>query len=347
MAYILWISMNLLFSFYVGAVKNCYPGCRCEVESFGLFDSFSLTKVYCSGVGPNVAPIPIPLDTSYLDLSSNSLHNIADSMLSGPGYTTLVSLDLSNNHLSKVNRNTFSRLRYLETLDLSHNSLEDLADECFSGLPLAEVDLSSNRIQEISLDIFKSKGHGKPVNVDLSNNLLTRVLRRPQMSPLNIQSMNLSGNHLKDVPNLQGVLLRYLNLDGNRIVQIDRGAFAGLKDLLYLSLSGLPDLSVIQPHSFRGLENLQVLDMSKNPKLKLLNSEVFSGLLSLQELNLSNSGVTFLPDNMLNHLPSIRSITLRNDVRCWKNQKQAWFHQQIGQVKSGEFLICDVAGIVL
>lgn len=104
MALFLWLGISLLLAFVQSSsVKNCHPGCHCEVESFGLFDSFSLTRVDCRRMGPSTTmPIPIPLDTAYLDLSSNSIGPLSDTMLAGPGYTTLVSLDLSSNHITKV-----------------------------------------------------------------------------------------------------------------------------------------------------------------------------------------------------------------------------------------------------
>jgi tsukushi (leucine-rich repeat-containing protein 54) len=49
-------------------------------------------------------PVPIPLDTTHLDLSSNTMGPLSDSMLTGPGYTTLISLDLSSNHITEVRR---------------------------------------------------------------------------------------------------------------------------------------------------------------------------------------------------------------------------------------------------
>ncbi|KPP63556.1 tsukushin-like [Scleropages formosus] len=334
--------ISLLLLPLEGAVKNCHPGCRCEVENYGLFDSFSLTKVYCSGVGPSLAPVPIPLDTSFLDLSSNSIHILTDSMLTGPGYTTLVSLDLSSNHISKIQANALSKLRYLESLDLSHNALEDLADSVFAGLPLAEVDLSNNRMQELRLEVFSTKGHGKAINVDVSNNLLSTVSRKPHTSPPSIKTLILSGNSLKVIPNLRGVPLRHLNLDGNLFSRIEENSFADLKDLVHLSLSSLAELTVVQPHSFKDLQNLQVLDLSNNPKLESLKPEVFNGLVSLQELNLSKSGVTSLPNDISSHLPSIRSITIGDSIQCWKTQKQGQFHRQVGQAKSGVFLTCDI-----
>uniref|UniRef100_A0A4W5RA12 Tsukushi small leucine rich proteoglycan homolog (Xenopus laevis) n=1 Tax=Hucho hucho TaxID=62062 RepID=A0A4W5RA12_9TELE len=350
MAFLLCVSLWMLLAVHgqAGAVKNCHPGCHCEVESFGLFDSFSLTRVDCRGVGPSTNPISIPLDTAHLDLSSNSMSLLTDTMLSGPGYTTLVSLDLSNNLISMVSPKALSRLRYLESLDLSHNSLEGLDEGCFSGLPLAEVDLSHNRFREFDLDMFITKDHGEPISVDLSHNRLTLVSWSSSRSPLlHVQSLTLAANQLRAVPKLKGILLRDLSLDGNSISRIEEGAFEDLKDLVYLSLSGLPELSNIQPNCFRGLQSLQVLDLSNNVKLKPLSPAVFRGLVSLQELNLSNSGVTSLPNNMRSHLPIIKSITLGQNIHCWRAQKQGQFHRQLGQEqKHDEVLTCDVEGII-
>ncbi|KAJ7995442.1 hypothetical protein DPEC_G00244610 [Dallia pectoralis] len=336
----LWMLLDVQCQ--AGNVKNCHPSCSCEVENFGLFDSFSLTRVQCRGVGHSTNPITIPLDTAHLDLSSNSLSVLTDAMLSGPGYTTLVSLDLSDNSISTIGPKALSRLRYLETLDLSRNSLEGLAEGCFSGLPLTEVDLSHNLFREFDLDVFSTKGHGEPITVDLSHNRLTSVSRSSSRSPL-LQSLSLAANQLRAVPKLTGMSLRHLSLDGNYISRIDEGAFEDLKDLVHLSLSGLPELWDIQPNSFRGLQNLQSLDLSDNNKLRTLRSVVFSGLASLQELNLSNTGVTSLPNNVLSHLPNIRRMTMNKNIHCWRTQKQGQFHRQLGQEQIHDMVLtCDV-----
>ncbi|XP_051521318.1 tsukushi-like [Myxocyprinus asiaticus] len=347
MATSLCLIFSLLGLAVVGGVKNCHPQCRCEVESFGLFDSFSLTKVYCSGIGPETAPVPIPLDTSHLDLSLNSITSITDLMLSGPGYTTLVSLDLSNNLISQVSPKAFSKLRYLETLDLSNNALESLTDGCFTSLPLVDVDLSENRFKEFSLDLFTSRVQDIPVMVDLSKNLLETISRKTPGNPLYIKSLMLAGNRLKKVPTLIGIPLQYLNLDGNLISNIDAGAFESMTELVYLSLSGLLELTMIHPGSFRGLRNLQVLDLSNNSQLKTLGPDVFGGLVSLQELNLSNTAITPLSQTVFTQIPSIKSIILGPNVHCWKTHKQGQFHRQIGQAKPNDILTCDVAGMIL
>ncbi|XP_066477069.1 tsukushi isoform X1 [Tiliqua scincoides] len=340
MPFSVWFVLLLLLIPSLSTLKTCFPGCHCEVESFGLFDSFSLTKVDCGGIGSHIVPVPIPLDTTYLDLSSNQLESINESMLTGPGYTTLVSLDLSYNKISKIASTTFSRLRYLESLDLSHNSLVALPEECFSRSPLGDIDLSSNLILDISMNVFASTGQGKPINVDLSNNLINRVSRHQDKAIPNIQNLNLSGNRLKSVPNLQGIPLQYLNLDGNPLLTIEKGAFSGLKDLIHLSLSGIHELSEVSPYSFQDLPALQVLDLSNNPNVKSFSTEVFYSLSSLQELNLSGTGVaTSFSKGMLKYLPAIKSITLGKNVKCLKTIREGQYHRQTGLTKK-EILSC-------
>ncbi|XP_072310003.1 tsukushi [Eucyclogobius newberryi] len=345
----LWLAVSSLASAQSSAVQNCHPGCRCDVESFGLFHSFSLTRVDCSGLGHgSTMPIPIPLDTAHLDLSYISISGpLTDNMLSGPGYTTLVSLDLSGNHITTVSPNALSRLRYLESLDLSHNNLAALAPDFFSGLPLSEVDLSHNDFEDFDMNVFATKVTREPVTVDLSNNRLARMSTAARGKTLHIQSLNLTANRFTSVPKLTRLPLWYLNIDANPVKRIEEGAFSQLEDLVYLSIGGNRELQVIEPFAFKGLPNLQVLDLSNNPNLKRLDPKVFAGLDSLQELNLSQSGVSSLPNEMLAHLPSIKSIKLGENIRCWKTRKQGQFHLHLGQQQPTEVLNCNVEGIGL
>lgn len=313
--------------------RPCFPGCQCEVETFGLFDSFSLTRVDCSGLGPHIMPVPIPLDTSHLDLSSNRLEMVNESVLAGPGYTTLAGLDLSHNLLTSISPTAFSRLRYLESLDLSHNGLAALPAESFTSSPLSDVNLSHNRLREVSVSAFTTHSQGRALHVDLSHNLIHRLLPHPARASLpapTIQSLNLAWNRLRAVPNLRDLPLRYLSLDGNPLAAIGPGAFAGLGGLTHLSLASLQGLPQLAPHSFHELPGLQVLDLSGNPKLTWVGAEVFSGLGSLQELDLSGTGLVPLPEVLLHHLPALQSVSVGQDMRCRRLVREGAYPRQPG-----------------
>lgn len=317
----------------VQTTRPCFPGCQCEEETFGLFDSFSLTRVDCSSLGPHIVPVPIPLDTAHLDLSSNRLETVNESVLAGPGYTTLAGLDLSHNLLTSIAPTAFSRLRYLESLDLSHNGLAALPAEVFSSSSLSDVNLSHNRLREVSISAFSTHSQGRTLHVDLSHNLIHRLLPHPARASLpapTIQSLNLAWNRLRAVPDLRDLPLRYLNLDGNPLATIHPGAFMGLAGLTHLSLASLQSVPQLAPHGFRELPGLQVLDLSGNPKLQWAGAEVFSGLGLLQELDLSGTSLVPLPEMLLHHLPALQSVSVGQDVQCRRLVREGAYPRQPG-----------------
>lgn len=331
----MWCSLFLLL-LAVGGVRTtrpCFPGCQCEEETFGLFDSFSLMRVDCSSLGPHIVPVPIPLDTAHLDLSSNRLETVNESVLAGPGYTTLAGLDLSHNLLTSIAPTAFSRLRYLESLDLSHNGLAALPAEIFTATSLSDVNLSHNRLREVSISAFSTHSQGRAQHVDLSHNLIHRLLPhqpRVSLSAPTIQSLNLAWNRLRAVPDLRDLPLRYLSLDGNPLATINPGAFMGLAGLTHLSLASLQSALQLVPHGFRELPGLQVLDLSGNPKLKWAGAEVFSGLGLLQELDLSGTSLVPLPEMLLHHLPALQSVSVGQDVQCRRLVREGAYPRQPG-----------------
>nr|BAG52371.1 unnamed protein product [Homo sapiens] len=296
-----WPLLLLLAVSGAQTTRPCFPGCQCEVETFGLFDSFSLTRVDCSGLGPHIMPVPIPLDTAHLDLSSNRLEMVNESVLAGPGYTTLAGLDLSHNLLTSS--------------------------------PLSDVNLSHNQLREVSVSAFTTHSQGRALHVDLSHNLIHRLVPHPTRAGLpapTIQSLNLAWNRLHAVPNLRDLPLRYLSLDGNPLAVIGPGAFAGLGGLTHLSLASLQRLPELAPSGFRELPGLQVLDLSGNPKLNWAGAEVFSGLSSLQELDLSGTNLVPLPEALLLHLPALQSVSVGQDVRCRRLVREGTYPRRPG-----------------
>uniref|UniRef100_A0A8C4R2W5 Uncharacterized protein n=1 Tax=Eptatretus burgeri TaxID=7764 RepID=A0A8C4R2W5_EPTBU len=280
--------------------NDCLPVCRCHTLSYGPFESLRLTHVDCSDQYSNSggkwynASIPkyLPLDSISLDLSSNRLNALKPGMLHGPGYTTLTTLDLSRNPLEHLGPNVLSGLFYLDFLNLSHTGLQVLDLRMLQGLSLSDLDLSHNHLQNVSLDTFVTGRIGRPLNLRLSDNGLTSIIRHTGGTKLKLRFLDLSQNLLSVVPShtLQGLPLRHLDLSENFISTLPPKAFDGLSELIHLNLRAMRgQLSSISHHAFSGLINLHEMDISGNPALAVLSPDIFQGLHSLRELRITGT----------------------------------------------------------
>uniref|UniRef100_S4RI09 LRRNT domain-containing protein n=1 Tax=Petromyzon marinus TaxID=7757 RepID=S4RI09_PETMA len=225
---------------------SCPNGCACHLDSYGRFSSYSLTRVDCSSSGLRDFPATLPLTTTHLSLVDNHLGPTVNP--GGPGYTTLLALNLSHNGVKRAP---------LSTIDLSHNALSDEFD-----LSAFEADLPVIGVQRLSLD--------------LSHNRISALKRKgggggggAPAGTLHIRSLNLAANALMEAPPPELLRhlpdLQYLSLDSNPITRLRQSAFFHLRDLTHLSLRNLaPDVHFSRG-TFRGLEGtLQVLDLSEN-----------------------------------------------------------------------------------
>ncbi|CAN0381997.1 unnamed protein product [Lampetra fluviatilis] len=325
------------------ASSSCPPSCRCDVQTFGLFDSFRLTRVDCSGLSaPPAPPAALPLDATWLDLSRSGLRSLAapGPILGGPGYTTLASLDLSGNRLAEVRAGDLSRLRYLDALNLSGNALEELAPGALAGPPLSAADVSRNSLRFLRLGAF---GRGGPaLSVDASRNLVHEVVGAEEVEGvegvegLNLRALDLSRNELRAVPSraLRGLPLRRLGLARNPIAAVPAAAFAGMAELTHLWLDhmrggggdgggggggggGGPALLVLSPLAFQGLGHLQLLDLSGNRFPGATSwADTLAPLSSLHELRLSGALAATpalpgpLPAGLTRLLPELRRVSL-------------------------------------
>ena len=83
-----------------------------------------------------------------LILYCNQLSELASSLLFD-NLKELTDLDLSCNHLTKIDVNTFASLKMLERLDLGFNQLECIDVDLFSQLTnLSLLDLNGNKLNE-------------------------------------------------------------------------------------------------------------------------------------------------------------------------------------------------------
>ena len=118
------------------------------------------------------------------DLSNNFIGELREQQFSNFNKGLKI-LNLRNNSLSLIERNTFARLKMLAELDLSFNNFSDLFEDTFSGMvSLSVLDLSNNKLKKISKNLFK----------DLTN----------------IKNLSLNGNRIKYIEENSFVNLRFL-----------------------------------------------------------------------------------------------------------------------------------------
>ena len=128
-----------------------------------------------------------------LDLSDNKVSVLSRDSFSG--LINLRTLDLSSNNVSAINGDTFIQLNLLQTLDLSHNSLKSLPDDVFSGLQnLTSLYLNDNPYFSIRNGIFTELG--KLQTLDLSRTILVFTSDSPPLQDLHsLRTLSLLADH--------------------------------------------------------------------------------------------------------------------------------------------------------
>ncbi|XP_070622371.1 toll-like receptor 5 [Erythrolamprus reginae] len=221
-----------------------------------------------------------------LILKSNHLGIVQHNALTGLKH--LQFLDLQDNALGRVPSGNLPSLR---TLNLGQNRITHTWGIEKLGPNLVHLELSSNRLKDLqnvwpylaeipslrflnlSDNYLTSCSHVKKsprqlTQLDLSRNDLGNVWATQMCTDLfqdleNLRVLNLSSNHLRDLPgNLFQNLgsLEILDLGANRLHKLPEGIFRSLKSLLGLSVGGNP-LMTLSPSSFQPMGRLRFLDL--------------------------------------------------------------------------------------
>lgn len=167
-------------------------------------------------------------------------------------------------------------------------------------------------------------------SLDLSGNWLKDLPGIDQLSQLTI--LNLRGNHLKTLPENFGQLsqLRELDLSSNLITVLP-DSFGKLSLLTALDLSSNTLTSL--PESFGKLSQLTTLNLQFNRDLTSLPNSLVN-LLRLRNLNLEHSGVTVLPPgiNNLRRLEHFKTLgtpfeqDLNRELESWY-KTESYYHR--------------------
>uniref|UniRef100_A0A8C2XR73 Wu:fc23c09 n=1 Tax=Cyclopterus lumpus TaxID=8103 RepID=A0A8C2XR73_CYCLU len=230
----------------------------------GAFEGIpALKRLYLNRNLLDSVPTDLPVSLEELRLDNNRLSVMSEAAWARcPG---LLVLSLSNNSLGNGSDSlpnaVLSPLRNLRTLNLDHNQLTSVP----LGLPLSikELYLKGNLIEHFRGGAFD--GISELVVLDLSTNRLTSkgLFRESFLNATHLESLNLEGNRLKQVPRHLPPSLKTLNLEGNLMSSVKKAAFGNLKNLEHLGLAK-NKIYKVAPGAFRTLPVLHQLDLCHN-----------------------------------------------------------------------------------
>lgn len=230
----------------------------------GAFEGVpALKRLYLDRNLLESVPTSLPVSLEELRLDNNHLSVM--SAAAWPHCPRLLVLSLSNNSLGSGSGSlphaVLSPLCNLRTLNLDHNQLTSMP----LGLPLSikELYLKGNHIEQFCGGAFD--GVSGLVVLDLSENRLTNngLLKDSLLNATHLESLNLEGNRLKQIPRHLPSSLKTLNLEGNLISSIKKVSFSTLKNLEHLGLARNKIVKVA-PGVFRMLPALHQLDLGHN-----------------------------------------------------------------------------------
>ncbi|XP_071764137.1 uncharacterized protein LOC139918611 [Centroberyx gerrardi] len=260
----------------------------------------------------------------------------------------LETLQMRGNIISHLPTLLFLNLHSLRVLDLSQNMLAEVERESFSGLAKLEIlKMNYNFISSLSSDTFHNVSQLKELS--LEGNKISKLPHGIFSALTKLEVLNLRGNLLSsfsaEVFGLVPSGLKELVLKGNQLTALSSRALGSLKSLTHLSLSS-NWLSKLPVDIFKNLTALESLDLSDN-QLTLLPDKIFYDLGNVKVVHLHRNNLSevdallfedqrflqqlYLSDNQLQTLPPgfFDPFLFQHIVRLhgnpWKCDCQMWY----------------------
>lgn len=213
-----------------------------------------------------------------LDLSKNQITTIEDSTFAS--FRSLNHLRLSYNKISEISPGVLIGLENLQVLEISHNDIRTISHLVFETTPkLQELKLQYNYLYQLPEDLFRFVPNLQ--KLDLEDTGLVSLPTRLFMSTPYLRRISLANNAFENVPEealAQASHLETLDLSGNDFTILGRGAFQRLTNVSLLQLNNLQRLLSIDKDAFAGLQNLKSLSCGYNPYLSFIHEDAFGSL---------------------------------------------------------------------
>ncbi|CAL8085006.1 unnamed protein product [Orchesella dallaii] len=220
-------------------------------------------------------------------------------------------LNVSNNALREVNKNTFPKLYELHTLDLSGNNISKIHSGVFTNLfSLRHLNMSNNNLTDLSGSAFGPLP--TVLDLNLNNNRLKSVSNAAFSKMVSLRELSLANNNIKKVFQISGSL-NGLNLANNEISSLSK-AWPTMNSLQRLDLSGNQLGGNLPGGSFDGLGALSKLSLADN-NITEIPRDALSTLTTIQYIDLSKNGLTNLSRAAFGRLPIVFELLLsQNEI---------------------------------
>lgn len=202
---------------------------------------------------------------------------------------TIVDMNLDQNLLVRLDRDTFAGISLLESLSISANKLRFVHQEAFAPVSstLVKLNLNENKLSQAS----------SLVGLSCLNSL---------------KSLFIDFNGLPALPDLSKLVkLEELSVAGNKLLHLTSYTFANLTSLKYLNVNK-NNIYFIDSDAFSHLTNLVELSLKSN-YIQTIPNKLIYALSNLEHLSLSWNNIKLIPDYSFDRQQNIKSLILSLD----------------------------------
>lgn len=245
-----------------------------------------------------------------LNLAMNDFQSLPDYTFAGLRTGKVI---LSYNSLRHMDLNAFHGIETnLEYLDLDHNHFRQIPEALGQLKSLKYLYLSFNYLTVVQNSSFDSICHSLK-GLSLSGNFFKEIPFEGLQNCHKITYFNIASNEIpyvtEDSFKNWGENIKSLILSNNRLEQLSRETFTGLKNLKDLSLSFNP-LQDTVGNVFEDLEKLESLEMSFIYSRSGFEFDILRPLVKLKWLSIDYNNIRRIPDTSFENLSALQYVNL-------------------------------------